>query len=281
MIQVKGLRKTYGPFRLEIDMEIPAGRVTGLVGRNGAGKSTTIKALLGLIRPEAGEIRILGKPVEALTAEDKEQIGAAFSDSGFSNFLKLKDVVRILRSSYRGFDEEWFLEACRKGGLPMDKPLKDFSTGMKARLRFLTACSHGAKLLVLDEPTAGLDVVARGELMDVLREYLAEDSERTVLISSHISTDLEGICDDIYMIADGRVVLHEDTDRILSDYAVLRLSEKAYGEIDKDYILQTKKEPFGYTCLTDQRRYYAENYPEIVIESGSIDELILVMAKEA
>ncbi len=281
MIQVKGLTKNYGPFRLELDMKIPKGQVTGLVGRNGAGKSTAIKAILGLIRPDGGDLKVLGKAVPELTAEDREQIGVAFSDSGFSGFLRLQDVVRVLRGSYRRFDEAWFLEACERGQLPMGKRLKDYSTGMRARLRVLTACSHGAKLLILDEPTAGLDVVARNEVLDMLRDYLAEDSERTMLISSHISSDLEGLCDDIYMLHDGRIALHEDTDVILGEYAVLRLPVSVYEQLDKQYILQTKQEPFGYSCLTNQKQYYAENYPDIVIESGSIDDLIIMMAKEA
>ena len=281
MIQIRDLRKNYGSFQLDVSMNIPAGRVSGLVGRNGAGKSTTIKAILGLIRPDNGEVNVLGKNARKLTAQDREMIGAAFSDSGFSNYLKLPDVIRVLKYSYRNFDEQEFRKACEKAELPMNKTLKEFSTGMKARLRVLIACSHGAKLLILDEPTAGLDVFARSEVLDMLREYLAKDSERTLLISSHISSDLEGLCDDIYMIHDGRVVLHEDTDVILGEYAVLRVSDQAYEKIDKQYILQTKKESFGYSCLTNQKHYYAENYPEIIIESGSIDDLILMTAKEA
>lgn len=281
MITIRNLTKTYGDFRLNISMEIQTGRVTGLVGRNGAGKSTTIKSLLGLVRPDGGEVRVLGKPASELTSADRENIGVAFSDSGFSSYLKLRDVVSILRNAYPNFDEKWFLDACRKGRLPMDKPLKEFSTGMRARARVLIACSHKAKLLILDEPTAGLDVVARNEVLDMLRDYLAEDGERTVLISSHISTDLEGFCDDIYMLHDGEIVLHEDTDVILGEYGVLRLSDKAYEQIDKQYILKTRRESFGYTCLTNQRQFYADNYPDIVIEAGSIDELIIMMAKEA
>lgn len=280
MIEIRNLTKTYGSFRLDISMEIKTGTVTGLVGRNGAGKSTAIKAILGLIRPDGGEVKVFGKPASALTASDRENIGVAFSDSGFSSYLKLRDVVAILRGAYPNFDEKWFLDACQRGRLPMDKQLKDFSTGMKARTRVLIACSHKAKLLILDEPTAGLDVVARNEILDMLRAYLAEDGERTVLISSHISTDLEGFCDDIYMLCDGKIVLHEDTDVILDEYALLRLSERAYEQIDKQYILKTRRESFGYTCLTNQRQFYADNYPDIVIEAGGIDELIIMMAKE-
>ena len=280
MIRVNGLKKNYGSFQMDISMEIPSGRVTGIVGRNGAGKSTAIKSILGLIRPDGGDIEVLGKHPADLTAADRELIGVAYSNSGFSEYLRPKDIIGVLRASYSGFDEGWFVDACKKGHLPMDKKLKEFSTGMKARFRVLCACCHGAKLLILDEPTAGLDVVARNEVLDFLREYMAADSERTMLISSHISSDLEGLCDDIYMLHDGKIVLHEDTDVILGEYAVLKLPEHIYEQIDKQYILQTKKEAFGYSCLTNQRQFYAENYPDIVIESGSIDDLIIIMAKE-
>ena len=280
MIYLKDLTKKYGSFHLNISMEIPAGRATGLVGRNGAGKSTAIKAMLGLIRPDGGEVLIMGKSPDLQSVKDREQIGTAFSDSGFSGFLNLSDVVRILRSSYPAFDEKWFKEQCEKARLPMNKKLKEFSTGMRARLRVLTACSHHAKLLILDEPTAGLDVIARNEVLDMLRNYLAEDNERTLLISSHISSDLEGLCDDIYMLHNGKIILHEETDVIMGEYAVLKLSEHAYSQIDKQYILKTKRENYGYSCLTNQKQFYAENYPDIVIESGSIDDLIIMMEKE-
>ncbi len=152
---------------------------------------------------------------------------------------------------------------------------------MKAKLRVLTALSHRADLLILDEPTAGLDVVARNEILDLLRAYMAEKEERSILITSHISTDLEGLCDDIYMIHDGKVVLHRDTDELLGNFAVLKVSREAYETLDKTHLLAVQESSFGYQCLTDEKRYYAENYPGIVLENGSIDELIVMMtAKE-
>lgn len=163
--------------------------------------------------------------------------------------------------------------------LPMDKKIKDFSTGMKAKLKVLVAVSHHAKLLILDEPTAGLDVVARDELLDILREFMEEDEERAILISSHISADLETLCDDLYMIDNGKIVLHEDSDVLLSDYAILKLDKQQFDTIDKQYILRVKKEVYGYRCLTNQKRYYLENYPEMVIEKGTIDDVILMMVR--
>ena len=279
MIKLADVRKNYGSFTLNINMELPEGKVSGLVGRNGAGKSTTIKAILGLIRTDGGAAVVMGKNARDLTPEDKEKIGVAFSDSGFSSYLCISDIIRILRNSYANFDEEFFREYCEKNRLPLDKRLKEFSTGMNAKLRVLTAISHRAQLLILDEPTAGLDVVARNEVLDMLRNYLAEDPCRALLISSHISTDLEGLCDDIYMIHNGEIIFHEDTDVIMGEYAILKLNEESYKKIDKQYILRTKKESFGYSCFTDQRQFYAENYPEMIIEAGNIDDLIIMMTE--
>lgn len=280
MISIKNLKKTYDSFTLELSLKIPDGTVSGIVGRNGAGKSTMIKSILGLVRPDSGTVLTLGKEPCKLSSTDKRAIGVAMSDSGFSSYLAIKDIVRIMKNMYPGFDEESFCSECKNSSLPFNKRISEFSTGMKAKLRVLTACSHNAKLLILDEPTSGLDVIARREVLGMLRKYLSEDPERTMLISSHISSDLEGICDDIYMIDDGKIILHEDTDKILGEYAVLRLSRSRYEEIDRSYILKTKEEAFGYSCLTDQKRFYAENYPDVVIESGSIDEMIIMMTKD-
>lgn len=277
MVAVKNLVKQYGDFSLDVSMEIGDGQITGIIGKNGAGKSTTIKSILGLIKPDAGSVKVFGTDSTELTSEEKENLGVALSDSGFSMYLSAKDIVCILKKMYHTFDENKFLKQCEKVGLPLKKQIKDYSTGMKAKLRVLVAISHGAKLLVLDEPTAGLDVEARNTILDLLRDYVAEDESRSILISSHISTDLEGFCDDLYLIHDGKVMLHEETDRILAEYGLLKVDEKQFEGLEKKYLLKTKKESFGYVCLTNQKRYYLENYPGIIAENGSIDDLILMM----
>lgn len=133
----------------------------------------------------------------------------------------------------------------------------------------------------MDEPTAGLDVIARDELLDLLRSFMEQDEERSILISSHISSDLESLCDDLYMIHDGKIVLHEDTDVLLSDYALLKVNAEQYETLEKQYILKVKKESFGYCCLTDQKQFYLDNYPQIVIENGTIDNVITMMIRGA
>ena len=278
MVYINGLIKRYGDFTLDISMEIPKGKVTGLVGRNGAGKTTTIKALLGLIRPDSGEVLVFGKPSSELGADDRKRIGAALAESGFSGMLRVRDVADILSAMYEGTTKEGFLDMCGRFGLPSDKQIKEFSTGVKAKLRVLTALCHSADLLILDEPTAGLDVEARNEILDMLRDYLRENEDCSILISSHISSDLENLCDDIYLINNGKIILHEDTDKLLDRYGVMKVDLDAYEALDKQHILGVRKENFGYSCFADDRRFYEENYPGIVIQKGSIDDLILIMA---
>lgn len=278
MLRLENVKKRYGGFSLECSVEVQAGYVTGLIGKNGAGKSTTFKAILGLIYPDGGKIEIFGKPVEKLSISDREQIGVVLSDSGFSGYLTIKDVIAMLRNMYTNFREDEFLRKCKRFELPMDKKIKDFSTGMKRKMQVLAAISHDAKLLILDEPTAGLDVIARDELLDLLREYMEQD-ERAILISSHISSDLEGLCDDVYMIDNGRIVMHAETDVLLSDYGLLKVTDEQYRNLDKKYIIRHMKEKYGYNCLTDQKQFYLENFPGLAIEKGNIDEVMTMMIR--
>lgn len=279
MLKIENLKKHYDNFFLECSLQVNPGQVTGLIGQNGSGKSTTFKAILDLIHLDGGSITLFGKDNQDITPEDKEKLGVVLSDSGFSGYLRIKDIIPILENMYKQFDSSFFAKQAQRFSLPMDKQIKDFSTGMKAKLKVLVAISHNAKLLILDEPTAGLDVIARDELLDMLREFLEEDDERSILISSHISSDLESLCDDLYMIHDGKIILHEDTDILLSNYALLKVDDKQYETLDKSYIQRAKKESYGYSCLTNERQYYLENYPNITIEAGSIDELITMMIR--
>ena len=277
MVSVRNLTKHYGDFSLNVSLDILDGRITGLVGKNGAGKSTVIKAILGLVRPDGGSVSVFGKDAPALSPEDKQQIGVALSDSGFSNYLTPGDCARILDKMYDHFDRQAFAEACREYGLPENKQIRKFSTGMRAKLRVLVALSHDARLLIMDEPTAGMDVEARNEILGMIRAYLTRREDCSVLITSHIATDLEGLCDDIYLIHQGNILLHEDTDVILTDYGVLKVDDQAFSKLDREAVLCFRQESYGYCCLTDQKKFYLENYPGMVIENCGIDDLILLM----
>ena len=148
---------------------------------------------------------------------------------------------------------------------------------MKAKLKVLAAVTHGADFLLMDEPTTGLDVMARESILNLFREYMEEDENRSILISSHISSDLEGLCDDIYMIHNGQIVFHEDTDVLLNEFGLIKADEDQYRKLDKEYILRVRRESFGYSCLTNQKQYYLENYPGAVVEKGTLDEVITMI----
>lgn len=278
MIRLENAEKHYKQFDLECSLQVKAGQITGLIGENGAGKSTTFKLILDLIHADDGKVEVFGKPASELTKEDKENIGVVLSDSGFSGYITVKDLLRIMAALYSKFDKDAFLNGCEKYKIPLNKKIKEFSTGMKTKLKMLVAISHEAKLLILDEPTAGLDVIARDEFLEMLQDYMSK-GERCILISSHISSDLENLCDDFYMIHDGKIIMHEETDVLLGEYGILKPTMEQYQTLDKKYLLKVKKEAFGYRCLTNERQYYMENYPDIIIEKGNIDEMILLMVR--
>jgi hypothetical protein len=272
------VRKNYESFSLNCSLEVKSGYVTGLIGKNGAGKSTVFKMILGLIAKDSGTIRLFDKEIQTLNDKEKQQLGVVLSDSGFSGYLTIHDIIPILDHLYEHFDKSFFVKQIQRFRLPQNQKIKEFSTGMKAKLKILTAISHHAKFLLLDEPTAGLDVTARDELLDMLREFMEQDESRSILISSHISTDLEPLCDDFYMIDEGKIIFHEDTDILLSDYALLKVTPQQYTNMDKRYILKYKKETYGYNCLTNQKQYYLENEPNIAVENGTIDDVITMMS---
>ena len=274
MIQIKNIKKSYQDFLLDCSLTIEKGSVTGIIGKNGAGKSTLYKAILNLINIDSGNILVFNKDIKELDVKDKADIGVVLADSFFSSYLNIKDIRKIMMDSYETFDVTFFDKKVNEFELPVNKAIKSFSFGMKAKLKMLCALSHNAKILLLDEPTLGLDVIARDEILELLREYMAKDSDNTIMISSHIASDLESLCDDIYMIDDGKIILHEDTDVLLSNYAILKVDDQTYESIDKNYIYKVKKEDYGYALLTNQKQFYYENYPKIVIQNCSIDDVI-------
>lgn len=278
LAELTEVRKQYGDFFMNCTMCLEEGRVTGLIGKNGAGKSTAFKALLGLIHIDGGTVRVMGQNGVPLNVQQKGQIGVALSYSTFSGYLTVKQVIHIMEKMYPGFERERFIAECHKTAVPLDKKIKEFSTGTRAKLKVLLALSYGARMLILDEPTAGLDVVAREQILDLLREYMEQEG-RGILISSHISSDLEGLCDDVYLIHEGKILLHEDMDVILDRYGLLKMNPDSFGKLDKSYILRTVKEAWGYSCLTNEKQFYVENYPELVVEKGSVDEIVSMISK--
>lgn len=279
MIKVEKLKKSYANFNLDVSLKVKANSIVGLIGQNGSGKSTTFKAILDLINYDSGSIEIFNESAKDLSNLDKSKIGVVLSDSGFSGYLNVVDVKKIVKAMYQNFDHQLFDELIIKYALPVNKQIKEFSSGMKAKLKLIVAISHNPSLLILDEPTAGLDVIARDDILSMLRAYMDSDNEHSILISSHISSDLESLCDDIYMIDQGKIIMHENIDTLLNEFAIIKVSNDDYEQLDKNYVKKILPESYGYKVLVKEKDYYLENFKQLTIEKSSIDEIIYLMIK--
>lgn len=278
ILKLENVKKRYSNFELNCTMNLEEGKVTGLIGANGTGKTTTFKGILNLIHIEEGEIELFDTPIGQLSRKQKENIGVVLSERTFSGYLTIRQIISIMGKTYEHFKKDWFMEQCTYYQLPLNKKIKDFSTGMRGKMKLLLAMSYDPQLLILDEPTEGLDIVVRDEMINLLRSYMMEEN-RSILISSHVSSDLENFCDDVYFIHDGKILHHEEMPVLLDEYGILKIREEDFDQIDQNYLLYKKKEAFGFSCLTTNKQYYQENYPQVVIDKGSIDEMLLMIVK--
>lgn len=279
MIQIDHAKKNYQSFQLDLEnVSFPKEQITGLVGINGSGKTTTFKMICGLIAPSEGKILLDGQNTWPLPNSLKEEIGVVFADSGFLTMMSAKDIGIVLKAFFKNFDQVYFEKLLKKMDLPFNKPLSQFSTGMQVRMKLVSALSHHPKLLILDEPTAGMDVIARHKIYEILQEYM-EEGNHTILISSHIASDLEAICDDFWMIHNGKIRLHESIDALQNDYGILSVSHKQFEALDRSAIVAYMAYPGGYQVLVKDRHFYQENNPGLVLNKGNLDDLILILEK--
>lgn len=277
MITLNDATLSYPNFKLNCSLSVKPGQIAGLVGENGSGKTTTFKILLGLIEPTGGDVIIDNTKVTNLSPKMRMNIGTVLSDSFFNEVYTVKDISTLLSNFYFNFDKHQFMKTCQNFELPFDKPIKDFSTGMKAKIKVLSALSHNATILFLDEPTSGLDVSARNEIIDMLQDYMDAHPEASILISSHISTDLEKLCDTVYFIKDGSIVMNEDTDIFIDNYGIIKTETESISE--DEFILYKKRTTFGWEFLTNQRSFYQENYPNTIIDRANLDDILLMVMK--
>ena len=282
-LKLQHVTKRYGTKTAvdDINMTLREG-IYGLLGANGAGKTSLMRLICLIQNRSGGEITLDGKEIMELKEEYRSFLGYLPQNFGYypeftaQKFLLYMSALKGLNKHAAKRRIEELLDVTGLEG-DRNKKIKTFSGGMKQRLGIAQAMLNDPHILILDEPTAGLDVMARNEMLDMLRDYMEEDEERSILVSSHISTDLETLCDNIYMINEGNIILHEETDRLLSNYAILKVDEEQSKTLDPQYIIKMKKESYGYACLTDQKQFYLENYPKIVVEKGTIDQIITLM----
>ena len=278
-IELQNVSKKYKDFTLKnISFNVPEGCVVGLIGENGAGKTTTIKSILNITKAD-GIVKIFGKDSKENENEIKGKIGVVLDDSFLSDYLTAKQINSIMKDIYKTWDENKYKNLLKQFNLPEDKLIKEFSSGMKMKLKIVTAISHHPKLLILDEPTSGLDPVARNEILDIFREYIQEDETRSILISTHITTDLEHISDYIVFIEKGKIVFHLPTQELLENYGIIKCSQEDFLRLDeKDYI-KYKKEKYQYEVLINNKNRIKQKYNITVIDKPSIEDIMLFYIK--
>ena len=238
MIEISNIKKNYQNFRLECSLNIAPGRITGIIGANGAGKSTLFKAILGLINLDEGQIKIFGKDSRKLDVHDKEKLGVVLAESGFSEYLKVKALVPILKNMYPDFDKDMFLNKCNNFNIPLNKMIKDLSTGTKAKLKVIVAISHNAEILILDEPTAGLDPKERAYFRNIISEM---SKDKIIIISTHIVSDIEYISDQVLVMKKGCFILQgtpeELLDKVNGEVWSCKIPNKEWTKFETQYYI--------------------------------------------
>lgn len=275
-INVKGLTKNYPNFSINnINLVVPKGYIVGLIGENGAGKSTTIKSILNLINKDSGSIEVFGLDHSKYELEIKQRIGIVFDESHFPDQLKAKDINTMMENIYQNWDTPLFNQYLKQFKLPENQIIKEFSRGMKMKLSLATALAHHPKLLILDEPTSGLDPIVRNEILDIFLDFI-QDEEHSILISSHITSDLEKIADYITFIHEGNIIFSESKDALLNDYVIIKCREQELTQIDPIDIIHSKKTGQIYEILVKDKQKMEIKYRNLIMDQPSIEDLMLI-----
>lgn len=278
ILEVENLTKKYDGFTLDhILFSIPGGTIMGLIGENGAGKSTAINAILGLIAKDDGTVTFWGQELSSSKGL-KEDIGVVFDSSGFYETLTPKTVGKILRSAYKQWDDHLYADYLKRFQLPSDKELKALSKGMKMKLSIAAALSHRPKLLILDEATSGLDPVMRDDLLDLFLEFV-QDEHHSILMSSHITTDLEKIADYITFIHQGKVLFCKAKDELRYDYGIIRCGAAVFDQINKEEILAYRKGDYQWNVLVAHKERAKLKYRAAVVDDATIEDIMLLYVK--
>lgn len=276
---VHELTKKYSGFVLDgVSFSVPRGTIVGLIGENGAGKSTTLNAILGLIKKDAGTISILGKSEEEMDDGIRNQIGVVFDGSNFPDALSAKKLNNVLKNIYSTWDENQYFSLLQKMSLPTDKKIKEFSKGMKMKLSIAVAFSHQSKLLILDEATSGLDPVMRDDILDMFLDFV-QDENNSILVSSHITSDLEKVADYIVFIHKGKVVFSKPKDELKYQYGIIKCGAAQFDAIDKKEVIAYRKQDYEWEVLIADRAAAQKKYPQAVIDPATIDEIMLLYVK--
>lgn len=279
ILEIKNLCKKYNDFELKnINIRLPKGMIMGLIGENGAGKTTTIKSILNLIHLDSGDIKIMNQDMKKNNKVLKEDIGVVLNDSFFSEYLNALDINKIMQNIYEKWDEELYFKYLNDFKLLKKKIIKEYSTGMKMKLKIAVALAHHPKLLILDEPTSGLDPIARNEILDIFQEFI-QNGTNSIFVSSHITSDLEHIADYITFINNGEIVFSKTCDELLDKYGLVKCSKEEFQKIDKKDYIKLKKSKYEYDILVEDKIVFRKKYDIKVIDKPTLEEIMLIYIK--
>ena len=276
-LEINNLNKQYKNFSLNnININVPKGKIVGFIGENGSGKTTTIKAILNLIKIDNGNIKIFNKNINKLTKKDKELIGVVLDDSFFSNILKVDDINNLMKHFYSNWDESLYYEYINEFKLPKNLPFKEYSSGMKMKLKVICAISHKPKLLILDEPTNGLDPIFRYEILNIFEKFVS-NKENSIFMSSHITSDLDYVADNIVLINNGNILLDMKKDELFNKYGVVECNIEDFKNIDT-YTYNLKYKDI-YLLFIEDKNTFNKKYPKLIINKPTIEQLLLLFIK--
>ena len=278
-LEVHSLNKSFDRFALkDVSFTLPRGAVMGFIGENGAGKTTTIKAVLGLIRKDSGDISVLGGSIE--DASIRAKIGVVFDDLHLHKTLRIRQAAKIFPHLYEDWDADLFAEYLNRFNLDAEKKIKDLSRGMRMKLSISVALSHHPDLLILDEPTAGLDPVVRDEVLEIFQDFM-QDENHAILFSSHITSDIDKIADYLTFIHDGEILFSVTTDELLGEAGILKCSAEEADALDaeREGLLRIRKNQFGCEVLIRNKEQFRMKHPEAVIDSVTTEALMLFYAR--
>ncbi len=278
-IEIENLTKEYSGFKLDnISFAIPKGTIVGLIGENGAGKTTLIKTILNIIKKDRGNIRIFDKDLAKEEVLIKEDVGVVLDDIFLPNILNANGINTTMKSVFKNWDSELFYQYLKWFNIPVNKQIKELSKGMNKKLEIATALSHKPKLLILDEPTSGLDPVVRNEVLDIFLDYI-QDEDNTILLSTHITSDLEHIADEIIFINQGKLLMEESRDNIFDNYGILKCGVDDFKNIDKKDIVSYKKNKYDYQILIKEKEQIKKKYKDYVVDNITLEDLMVLTIK--
>jgi len=279
-LEFMGVTKKYPGFTLrDVSFSLPRGCIMGLIGENGAGKTTALKAALDLVSTDAGEIRLLGLDSRKQGPQAKRSVGVVFDDLYAYGSLRARDLAAILRGVFPSWDDGCYRQYLDRFQLPEKKPVKDYSRGMRMKLSLAAALSHHPELLLLDEATSGLDPVMRNDILDLLLDFV-QDENRSVLFSSHITSDLERVADYVTFLHKGELVFSEQKDLLLERYGVLRCGKEDFSQIDPSLVPLSRRSAFSVEALVSDRAAFCRKYPALTVDPAALDDIMVFYGKE-